>query len=97
MRFDEQLRWWLRDKGFTWIKEVQNSHYALYNQWMRNELKDWVQDILLSRRFRERGYFNSNYVRSLVNAHLSGEDYNKRLGALVTLELWNRQYIDKEL
>ena len=54
-----------------------------------------VRDILLSRRARERGLWETSVVERLINDHQSGKrDYNRQLWALLTLEEWHRQFID---
>ena len=40
--------------------------------WLKNELRPWMQDLLLGSRFRERGLFDSAYVAEMVTAHLTG-------------------------
>ena len=35
-------------------------------RWLATELRDLTRDVLLSDRFRERGYFNSEYMRGLL-------------------------------
>lgn len=60
--------------------------------WLKNELRPWMQDLLLGSRFRERGLFDSAYVAEMVTAHLTGRrDYSQQLWALLVLELWLEQ------
>ena len=62
--------------------------------WLRRDMTP-VRDILLSRRARERGLWQSDVVERLINDHQSGKrDYNRQLWALLTLEEWHRQFID---
>ena len=42
----------------------------------------------------DRGYFAPAYIRNLVAEHMAGCDHARRIGALLTLELWHRQFID---
>jgi asparagine synthase (glutamine-hydrolysing) len=88
------VRWHLRRAGLGRLAGPEQRPYKDYNRWFRTELRAWVTDILLSHQSLERGYFNPDYVRQLVQAHMSGEDHAVRLGGLVAIELWHRQFID---
>jgi len=51
----------------------------------------------LGERARERGIFNPEVVRRLVQEHLSGRvEHSERLWALVNFELWLRRFVDGE-
>ena len=64
-------------------------------KWFRNELKDFVRDILLSKKSVERGYFKAEYLEKMVNDHISGKgNYAAQLWALLMLELWHKKFID---
>jgi asparagine synthase (glutamine-hydrolysing) len=44
---------------------------------------------------RRRGLFRPDEVRRIIDANLSGrEDYNLQVFQLLTLELWQRQFMD---
>ncbi len=65
------------------------------SKWFRHDLKDYISDILLSRRSLERGYFRPEAVRGLVTEHISGKtDHGPRLWTLLMLELWHREFMD---
>ena len=65
-------------------------------KWFRDDLKDYVRDILLSPKFVNRGYFDRKPLEEMVNEHISGTvDHGYRLWSLVMLEHWHRQFIDK--
>lgn len=64
-------------------------------KWFRNDLKNYVSDMLLSRRFLERGYFKGEAVKNLLSEHISGKkDHSSKLWSLLMLELWHREFID---
>lgn len=66
--------------------------------WFRNGLGILLKKVLLSDRALKRGYFNYDYLRSLLENHLSGrEDHSSRLWSLLWLELWHLIFIDKVL
>ena len=63
--------------------------------WMKTDLKHFVDDTLLSDRAATRGYLRPEGVRTLVNEHQLGRhDHSGRLWALLCLELWFREFID---
>lgn len=63
--------------------------------WFRTDLKDYLQDTLLSPRSLQRGYFKEESLRQLINEHLNGlRDHGLKLWALLTLEIWHRLYVD---
>jgi asparagine synthase (glutamine-hydrolysing) len=95
MRLNSQVRWRLRDAGLGWVPPAEQSRpYADYHTWFRTTLRSWVEDILLDRRTLERGYFDPAYIRNLVAGHMAGSNHATRLGALISLELWHRQFLD---
>lgn len=65
--------------------------------WLKEDFVDEVLDILNSRSFIERGYFNSYEIEREFAAFRNGR---KRIGEMVwrwvNLELWHRMFIDKK-
>jgi asparagine synthase (glutamine-hydrolysing) len=65
------------------------------DRWFRAELKDMAYDVLLSQRARQRGLFQPDYVRRLLDEHCTHHfDHHNRLWALLMLESWFRMWID---
>lgn len=65
--------------------------------WFRGAYKTVVDEYILSDRAMDRGIFNPEFVRSIVNKHQSGrENHDERLWALVNFEIWQRQFFDGE-
>jgi len=63
--------------------------------WMRNELKDMLM-ILLEPRSLQRGYFEADGIRKLMNDHLyTGRDLTGRIWRLLMFELWHRNFLEK--
>ncbi|HSZ61489.1 MAG TPA: asparagine synthase (glutamine-hydrolyzing) [Terriglobales bacterium] len=63
--------------------------------WMRNELKD-VLMILLEPRTLQRGYFDADGIRKLMNDHLyGGKVFTGRIWRLLMFELWHRNFLEK--
>lgn len=88
------MAWHLRKYGLDHLASPPRRPYKDYDGWFRAGLRPWVEHLLLDRRTLDRGYFNPDYVRQLVTAHMNGANHAVRLGALLTLELWHRQVID---
>jgi asparagine synthase (glutamine-hydrolysing) len=73
-----------------YYREYKDTSY-----WLRAHLRDWVEDILMSQRTADRGYFNISYIRQLIDEHMSGEhNHRSRICTLLTFELWHRSFID---
>lgn len=63
------------------------------DHWFRNELVEMTNDVLLSKRCLEGGFFRPETVKRLVGEHQSGTfDHSYRLWALLVLELWQRRW-----
>jgi asparagine synthase (glutamine-hydrolysing) len=64
-------------------------------QWLRNELRMFLTDILLSERSLKRGYFRQEFIEWLVKSHISAkQDFSYQVWTLLMLELWCREFID---
>ncbi len=63
--------------------------------WMRHELKDLIVTALTEPRTMQRGYFNPNGVRRLLDEHFQERrDHSPRIWRLLMLELWHRNFLD---
>lgn len=63
--------------------------------WFRNELYDFIKDLLLNSHFVKEGYFDKNYVSSLIEDHRNSRvDNHVRLWMLINLEVWHQLYIE---
>jgi asparagine synthase (glutamine-hydrolysing) len=61
------------------------------NQWMKHELHDFVADILLSQRCRQRGIFAPAAIEAALFAD---QPFSRSLWGALCLELWYEQFID---
>ncbi|MGH9905980.1 MAG: asparagine synthase (glutamine-hydrolyzing), partial [Pyrinomonadaceae bacterium] len=65
-------------------------------EWINQQLRSRIRDTLSDARTRQRGYVDSRYVDKLLDEHERGRrDHSMGLWALVMLELWHRQFLDK--
>jgi asparagine synthase (glutamine-hydrolysing) len=63
-------------------------------EWLKKELKPLVRDTILSKTFRERELFDTQYVHWLWKQHVSGmRDFTQPLWALLSFELWARRFM----
>ncbi|MBK7212894.1 MAG: asparagine synthase (glutamine-hydrolyzing) [Bacteroidales bacterium] len=60
--------------------------------WSQNKAKPFINDILLSKKARERNIINTQFVEKLIN---SEQPFSRGLWGLLSLELWFNQFIDK--
>jgi asparagine synthase (glutamine-hydrolysing) len=65
-------------------------------RWFKEGLTPWAREILLDSRSRQRGWTETPQVTALLDQHERGSrDHAKRIWALVSLELWARQHLDR--
>jgi asparagine synthase (glutamine-hydrolysing) len=65
------------------------------DEWFRGKCRVMVEDILLSARCLQRGYFEPGKIRRLVAEQQQGRaSYGSRVYALLMLELWHREFVD---
>ena len=65
--------------------------------WLREDLKPYVLEMLSHENIKKRGYFNSDYIREILNKHFSGrENFTHQIWALLVLEVWFRNLLDEK-
>ncbi|HMO80748.1 MAG TPA: asparagine synthase (glutamine-hydrolyzing) [Pyrinomonadaceae bacterium] len=65
------------------------------SDWFREELSDYIRELLLSKRVLERGMIRGEALKGYVDEHIAGQrDHGFRLWTLLMLELWFRRFID---
>lgn len=94
-RANRVIRWHASSAGLRWIpQEWQRRPYGDYKLWFRTALRDWLEGILLNQHALERDYFHAEYVKRLISEHMGGADHTGTLGALLSIELWHRIFLD---
>jgi asparagine synthase (glutamine-hydrolysing) len=64
--------------------------------WIRNELKDMIMTVLLEPRTLQRGYFNPDAIRRLLDEHFrERRDHSGRIWRLLIFELWHRNFLER--
>ncbi len=65
-------------------------------RWLQEGLIDWAREILLDNRTSARGWTSTQQVARLLLQHGTGtRDHANRIWALVVLELWAREHVDR--
>jgi len=65
--------------------------------WLRSSFSGLLDEYLTSDRALSRNHFEPDFVRRMVEEHLSGEgNHGDRLWLLLNLEIWQRVFIDGE-
>ncbi|HKR23223.1 MAG TPA: asparagine synthase-related protein, partial [Pyrinomonadaceae bacterium] len=63
--------------------------------WFRGPYRNLLDEFVLSSRALDRGIFDPDFVRGLVQRHcVGGENHDERLWALVNFEMWQRRFFD---
>jgi len=62
--------------------------------WLRDDLKDMVNDILLDSRSISRGYFRKEGIEDLIQSNARTSGFTLEIFSLVVLELWHRVFVD---
>jgi asparagine synthase (glutamine-hydrolysing) len=64
------------------------------DKWLREQMKSFVGDCLLSESSAVAQYFDKRYIRSLVTDHESGrQNHLRHIYLLISFELWHRQFL----
>ena len=63
-------------------------------QWFKSPLDDFVKDLLLSKKSRNREIFNQESVEKAIN---NNSEFNRELWGFICLEAWFRAMIDNQI
>ena len=86
----------LLPKEVVWRKKA--GFGAPIRSWLRGALRPMVEELLSEETIKRRGLFNPQEIQRIIKANLSGrEDYNLQVFQLLTLELWQRTFIDRKM
>jgi asparagine synthase (glutamine-hydrolysing) len=79
--------------GVVWRKKA--GFGAPIRAWLRGPLKPMIAELLSEPTIRQRGLFDPAEVQRIIAANDSGrEDNNLQIFQLLTLELWQRTFLD---
>jgi asparagine synthase (glutamine-hydrolysing) len=75
-----------------WLGRHKVFHFRV---WYRDDLANYVREMLLDPKSLARPYVNAESVRKIVNGHLKGNrNYTTEIHRLLTLELIHRLFLD---
>jgi asparagine synthase (glutamine-hydrolysing) len=78
------------------LKRPKRGFAIPVDKWFRGHLKNYLIDTIFSKNALNRGYFEPDKLKEVVDHHLSGRnDYGQHLWGLLVLELWHRRFIDR--
>ena len=63
-------------------------------EWMKGPAREFINDILSSKKALEREYINNKTALSRIHDE---PEFGRNIWGLLSLELWHRQFIDKKL
>lgn len=64
------------------------------SKWFKEDFSILIHEFLSENAIKKRGYFNFNFVKHLVDNHLSGkQDNSKQLWTLICYEIWHRRFV----
>lgn len=85
----------LRDSVPQELLERRKTGFPVpYGDWLREELREFVESILLDPRTLGRGYFNTTEIEGIVASNGKDGRYPKEVFSLLILELWQRKFLD---
>jgi len=94
----KQLKWILRELARDYLppqiltRDKQGFGFPL-NRWLKNDLREFINDIFHSSQMIRDGYFNSEYVLRLIREHQEGRvDHQMRIWCILNVELWYRAF-----
>lgn len=64
--------------------------------WLKNELRDWAEDLLSESALERSAVFNVSLIRQKWQAHLTtDQDYSFHLWSVLMFQSWYRHYLDE--
>ena len=65
-------------------------------KWFAGGLNDDLRTVLMDRRTRERGLFDSDRVDRAISDHRKNGSYGEQIWMMLCVELWHRTFIDTD-
>ena len=78
-------------------KRVQHGFVVPLHDWIRNDWRELVSDLVIDTRTRSRGIFDHARIERIVDEHLRGRaDWTSPIFGFLMTELWHRRFMDNE-
>jgi asparagine synthase (glutamine-hydrolysing) len=69
-----------------------------YEQWLREKLPDFAEEMFSETKLSQKGYFNPSAVTNLLNRHRTGErDFGTQLMGILAVQLWDELFMKDRL
>lgn len=79
------------------LRKAKHGFAVPVGSWFRNELRELIEDNLNEKRIKEGGIFEFEYIKHILNSHLSGKvDFSRELWSLLAFQLWRRIWLLNE-
>jgi asparagine synthase (glutamine-hydrolysing) len=79
------------------LERPKQGFSAPVGKWLAGPLRSLGNELLFDGRLAGRGIFKDAALRNVWDSHLTGRtDHSQRVWSLLMLELWFREYIDRE-
>jgi len=65
-----------------------------YEKWLRNEMSEFVKEVLLDKKSIQRGYFSKKEIERVIKENELSGLYSKEIFSLLVLELWHCAFYD---
>jgi asparagine synthase (glutamine-hydrolysing) len=64
-----------------------------FGEWVKNELKDYINEILSEKNIKDSGIFNYSYICKIIELHRSGKyDYSNQIYMILMFEIWRKTF-----
>lgn len=89
----------LAQRARRWLAPANKALYPLhcdYALWLRRDIRDWAEEILLGPRIQARGLFNPEFLNSLWARLLAGEyPMLGKIAPIMSYEMMLRAFVDE--
>lgn len=78
------------------LKKRKQGFMLPIGDWLKDQLKSYTQEVLSENAIKKRGYFNPIFINKILKEHFEADKvHTHNIWALLMLELWFSEYIDK--
>ena len=64
-----------------------------FGEWIKKDLKDYLDDILCEKNINESGLFNYQYIKKLIELHRKGlHNFSNQIYMILVFEIWRKTF-----